>query len=454
MHKQKHVHHHKTNNHKERLLEVFKEFEHKTFEREELIRLIILAIFCRQHIFLFGLPGVGKTYIARLASNIFGSDNYWELLMAHDTKTEQLMGSIKDDENGRKYRDISESMLDKPFVFLDEMFKGSNRVLNALLGPMLDRKYIEGKNVFNVPLITLFGASNEFPEGDDIKPFEDRLMFRYDVLRIQDHENKVKYNNGQFDQTPNFKTQFHIDEIYEIEEEAKKVDFPRSMLDSYINLQSAIIKDGILISDRKFGPNQAGKVFRTSAYLNGRNKVDYSDLMLLSHIAWHNLVDRTKLKEVLTNVFFGQEVETEKKISDLEELYIRTKGFFDADCLLIVSFLKDYNGSNSGEQFRNDLQMLYNFLEEFKRISINIEAMNTKIKEVFFVLNQCKNNIFIHQIEQPVFTEERIRRIEHMRKDISHTILHLENWLNENKQIFYYNTKKSELLHGGNSNGR
>lgn len=437
---------HNQTGYKGRINNAIKEFEGKTFEREELIRLIILAIFCRQHIFLFGKPGVGKTYIARLASNLFGAGNYWEILMAHDTKTEQLMGSIKKDESGKTYRDLNDSMLDKPFVFLDEMFKGSNQVLNALLGPMLDRKYIEGGNIFDVPLITLFGASNEFPEGEDIKPFEDRLMFRFDVIRLQDHENRVKYNNGDFDKSPHFNTQFEISEIYFVEEHSNKIHFSRGMLDNYIFLQNAIIKDGIGISDRKFGPDQAGKVFRVSAYLNGRKEVDFSDLMLLRHIAWHNLVDKNKLDEVLINIFFGNEVETETSISMVEENFTRTRGFFEADCLAFINYKKEYVGQSSLEDFKYDLQRLNSYGKSFETILSQADKLAAKKNQAFEIQAQCDKNIFLFGINQPVYTVERISRIETLQREVKTLAESISQWINENDKVFNYNQERAKRM--------
>jgi MoxR-like ATPase len=438
---------HNQSGYKARLKSIIKEFEGKTFEREELIRLIIVAIFCKQHIFLFGRPGVGKTYIARLATMMFGTDAYWELLMAHDTTTEQLMGSLIKDENGKVRRNLSDSMLDKPFVFLDEMFKGSNKVLNALLGPMLDRRYTEGGYTVEVPLITLFGASNEFPEGEDIKPFEDRLMFRYDVQRIQLKENKIRFNNGEFDQSDKFHTKFELDEIDYVEEHATKTIFPHHMLENYIAIQEAIIKDRIMISDRKFGPGQAVKVFRISAYLNNRKEIDFSDLMLLSHIAWHSLTDKKKLTEVLTYSFFGNIVSIEKSQSDIEEKYIRVSGNIESNIMQIIRYEKEYIGQASHSMFKNDVNLVQHYIVELGEILKGAKNIDGKKKMALEIEEQCANNIFLFNIKQPTFTPALIERISHSLEGVQSLITLLTNWTAVNQKIFNYNTNRSEKIH-------
>lgn len=427
---------------KSKLLAVFSEFEGKTFEREELIRLIMLAIFCKQHIFLFGKPGVGKTYIARLASNVFGEGHYWEILMAHDTTTEQLMGSLKKDENGQVYRDLSDSMLDKPFPFLDEMFKGSNKVLNALLGPMLDRKYVEGRMTIDVPLVTLFGASNEFPEGEDIKPFEDRLMFRYNVLRLEDWENKIKYNNGDFDQTPQFQNRFNIEDIDIIEKESAKIEFSRVMLENYIRLQEAILKDGILISDRKFGPSQAVKVFRTSAYLNGRKSVDFSDLMLLKHIAWHSLVDKKKLDEVLHDTMFGNPVGIEKAIGSVEDPYVRFVGVFKSEFIQIINLEKEYVGAAAPEEFFHDRRRIEKSKGTLEKIRSEARKISETRANAFLILGQCEQNIFLYDTKQTAYNESMQERIDTLLLNIESDVSLINGWLDNNTSFFVYNNAR------------
>jgi len=45
---------------KQLVAQVIKELENKAIEREELIRILILAMFSRTNVFLIGPPGVGK----------------------------------------------------------------------------------------------------------------------------------------------------------------------------------------------------------------------------------------------------------------------------------------------------------------------------------------------------------------------------------------------------------
>jgi MoxR-like ATPase len=429
---------HNQSGYRNRLVSIFSEFENKTLEREELIRIVILAIFCKQHIFLFGEPGVGKTYLARRAANIFGNDNYWELLMANDTQVKQLMGSLQTDENGRSYRSLTDTMLDKPFVFLDEMFKARNEVLNSLLEPMLDRQYTQGGFSVKIPLVTLFGASNEFPEGENIKPFEDRLMFRYDVKRIQLRENKLKFSRGDFDNSKTFKTTFDFDEIDFVFEHADKIEFSDEMLEQYVGLQDEIRNDGIKISDRKFGPDQAVKVLRVSAYLNGRKAIDVSDFMLLRHIAWHNLTDRKKLHEVLNNSFFGNPVKIKKRIADVKERYDRASGQIEARCGKLLANTMEFMGNNANMEFINEKRELDRYHAEMSKIYKEAIGIDRSRQIAMRIEEYCSENIFLHGIKQKVYSEEINIQIDEVIGAVTDLVVSIEEWGSKNDKLFDY----------------
>ena len=61
------------------------------------------------------------------------------------------------------------------------MFKASSSILNAILTLMNERRFHNGREVEPVPLITLFGATNELPEDDELLALYDRFLLRFVV---------------------------------------------------------------------------------------------------------------------------------------------------------------------------------------------------------------------------------------------------------------------------------
>ncbi|TSA80337.1 regulator protein [Helicobacter mehlei] len=58
---------------KDRVKNLIAELEKDLFEREECVRLVLLAMFAGKAIFLYGPPGTAKSMIARKVSLAFGT---------------------------------------------------------------------------------------------------------------------------------------------------------------------------------------------------------------------------------------------------------------------------------------------------------------------------------------------------------------------------------------------
>jgi MoxR-like ATPase len=75
-------------------------------------------------------------------------------------------------------------------AFLDEIFKSSSSILNSFLTILNERKFHNGRETIDVPLITAFGASNELPDDEDnLEALYDRFLLRCVVSPIQEEEN-------------------------------------------------------------------------------------------------------------------------------------------------------------------------------------------------------------------------------------------------------------------------
>lgn len=114
-------------------------------------------------------------------------------LMARFTVPEELLGSIS--IQGMKqdnYRRITTNrMPEAQIVVLDEPFKASSAILNVMLSIINERVFDNGGTRIDVPMISLYGASNELPQSLDLlrahAVLEQRPAVDPDDLQILKH---------------------------------------------------------------------------------------------------------------------------------------------------------------------------------------------------------------------------------------------------------------------------
>ena len=76
-------------------------------------------------------------------------------------------------------------------AFLDEVFKANSAILNSLLTILNERKFDNGNQRVEVPLMAVVAASNELPDNEELDALYDRFLIRkvghthYDVMSLQ-----------------------------------------------------------------------------------------------------------------------------------------------------------------------------------------------------------------------------------------------------------------------------
>jgi len=118
---------------KEKILKSMNQLTDRLIEREQLVKLTILAMFSKSHMFLIGERGVAKSLTVRLLGELIGDAKYWELQVGVDTEAKQLFGEKRIAKDGTVYYHAKNTILDSHIVFLDEMFKAKSSILNLLL---------------------------------------------------------------------------------------------------------------------------------------------------------------------------------------------------------------------------------------------------------------------------------------------------------------------------------
>ncbi|QUM76720.1 AAA family ATPase [Moritella sp. 24] len=274
-------------------------------ERDEEVKLALLALIAKENLLLIGPPGTAKSEISRRFAKVIKDANYFEYLLTKFTAPEEVFGplsisKLKNDEFSRKTEGYMPS---SNVVFLDEVFKANSAILNSLLTIMNERIYHNGAVKQQTPLTSLISASNELPIGNsELEALYDRFLIRKFVNYVSDDniERLINLAPKPFDVPVHL--QLTVDEIESISQAAKQVTIENDIISIIKRIRKQFndeFKDNSdeQLSDRRLV--KIVKVLRVSAYTNGRSEVNYSDLVLLKHCLCNNFENYKKVNKII-----------------------------------------------------------------------------------------------------------------------------------------------------------
>lgn len=336
-------------------------------EREELTECIAICLIARKNLFILGDTGQAKSYaINEFRKRIVGAKQF-ERLMSKQTDEEQLFGRLDlsslipgnlpqselmkesrykelSDELQRLYnqyeKDGQNSALeeataaakrltylkhiicalhsgtpkmitdgkipDSHIVFLDEIFKSNDGILNSLLTALNERVYTNEGQTTDIPVISFFSASNEIPNFNDsaqaiLKPLYDRFELKVLTEYVQEKENRIKVLEGKQGKTQKAaKTCITLDELCEMQDKASKIPVPDKINELMDNLLCVLRRNGIHVSDRKFFG--FAPIVQAKAYLNGNSEVTPKDLLVLKNYFWNTPAEIPTVGKIISDV--------------------------------------------------------------------------------------------------------------------------------------------------------
>jgi len=285
-----------------RLEAVARDLETRFLGRSEVIRCMLVSALAGEHVVLVGPPGTAKSALARTFARLCDA-TYFEYLLTRFTEPNELFGpvDIAAFREGTYRRKTAGMLPEAEMVFLDEIFKSNSAILNSLLTLLNERRYVSGGITIECPLITVIGASNEVPADADLAAIFDRFLLRVradylDAFHFQDLLQRGWELEAQLVSNARPEPLLTAAELRGAQKQlAKTTRFDDAFLNAYRGLVLQIRAEGIGLSDRRVV--KILKLCAASAFLDGRNVPDASDLFLLKHV-W-NAEDQAAILESL-----------------------------------------------------------------------------------------------------------------------------------------------------------
>ncbi len=270
------------------------------YEKEQIVAMALLSAVAGESIFLLGPPGTAKSLVSRRLKLAFKDAESFEYLMSRFSTPDDIFGpvSISLLKNEDKYERVVDGYLPTAtIVFLDEIWKAGPAIQNSLLTAINEKIFQNGNKTIQLPMKVLIAASNELPAEDEgLEALWDRFLIRMVSDNIKTESTFYKMIRQQRLPIIEMPKKFIItNKLYkEWQYKLMDVEIPDTICQIVTNIrkrlaevskQEDVTPMNYYVSDRRW--KKCFHLMQASAFLNGRNSIDITDVVILFHCLWN-----------------------------------------------------------------------------------------------------------------------------------------------------------------------
>ncbi len=323
-----------------------------------------------------------KSALVRRAAELLNA-KFFKYLLTRFTEPAELFGplDIKSLEEGRYVRLTRGKLPDADIAFLDEIFKANSAILNALNSLLQERVLYDGFTEMDVPLWSLFGASNEVPDDPEVEALYDRFTVRHFVRPVpEDLWSDLLLKSWEFERAMYFRggldgsSVMSIADLRTLHEKVLNADL-EPIKGKLVKLFAVFESRGVKVTDRRKGKSL--KLIAANAVLEGRDYADERDLIVLKYVIPRDWDELDKV-----NMILSEELKTPYKyLKELEEIRNNVKE--------VMNYVISLQGVNSKY-----------LTSRFKLILKDLEVTKEK---VYGMMNEC-SDARVRRVAEDVIT--------------------------------------------------
>lgn len=334
-------------------------------ERDEQIRMSILAMLGGESIFLLGPPGVAKSLLSRKILEIVKDSKKFEYLMNRFSTPDEIFGpiSIKKLEEDIYERKTSGYLPSAEIAFLDEIWKASPSIQNTLLTIINEKIYMNGNSIEKVPMLLLIAASNELPAaGEGLEALYDRFIIRMYVDNIMNKDNFRYVVDGlsQKDVKIIDEEKLTKEDILNIQKNVKSIIIDDNTFNFICELKdklnSVLGKDAPYVSDRRW--KKIVNLLKISAIASDRKEIKPSDWLIIKNMIWETEEQQEKILALFNEIWIDNVIKINSSVS-ISEADTMIDNLYD-------EFSKSYIKTTQIKEFKYNNEILIGFLSNDK----------------------------------------------------------------------------------------
>jgi MoxR-like ATPase len=291
---------------RDRFIRLITALSRNIHERDEALRLGLLALLAGESLILLGPPGTAKSLVARRLKSALAGARAFEYLMGRFSTPEEIFGPLS--IAGLRDRDVFERrtagyLPEADVAFLDEVWRASPPIQNTLLTILNEKRFRNGDHELTVPLKLLVAASNRAPSGEEnAEAFWDRFVLRLEVAPLSTDEGfkALVTETADVYGADGLKDALTANEWKTTQGSIDAVNLPDDVVEALAGLRRALVEAGLAVSDRRW--KKAARLLRACAVAHGRTAVDGQDAGLLEHVLWDKPEQRGLVVQHLTRV--------------------------------------------------------------------------------------------------------------------------------------------------------
>lgn len=287
-------------------------------ERAGVIDATLCAVAAGEHAFYLGPAGTGKSALARAIAQAFGK-RYFEHLLTKFTTPTEIFGEVDLpawQSTGVYTRNTTGYAPEAEIWFLDEVWKGSSAIVNALLTALNERRFRNGGTLVSLPLTTCIAASNELPEGEGLDPIYDRFLVRCEVGYIVEDDAWMRMVEAPDPVAPHAALDLAVEQ-----DKRAGVEVPHAVVVAARAIGNALRKAGYVVSDRRW--KRSLKLVQARAYIDGRMVAEPDDLDILEHVLWREPKERAAIARIIQEHVSPGGSACVAKLDEAEDMFVK-----------------------------------------------------------------------------------------------------------------------------------